>query len=98
MGGGIPDDDTPVVHGDPTFGDLVLQISLFIPVLFFNLFPDFKWAPLGRPPVNVFCALMAIMTGVVREKEAFDAVDYGTLMFLIGMMLMAAYLDRKRHL
>lgn len=91
----MSDDSDPDSAEVTNLANLVIPLLLFVPVLFWNLVPDWGFAPLGRPPVNVFCALFAVLAGVLDERDAFAAIDVGTLMFLIGMMLMAAYLEKK---
>lgn len=86
--GAVPVPDEGHVEATPgTVAWIILQVILFVPVLFFNLVPDFRFAPLGRAAPLSLCGLLAVLTGIVDEKEAFQkAIDHGTLVFLIGVV------------
>ncbi|MBK9138705.1 MAG: anion transporter [Verrucomicrobia bacterium] len=51
-----------------------------------------KILPLNRPAAALLGTVLMVATGVMTPKEAYAAVDYDTLVLLLGMMLIAAYL------
>jgi Na+/H+ antiporter NhaD/arsenite permease-like protein len=51
-----------------------------------------KVLPLNRPAAALLGAAAMVGTGVMTPQEAYRAVDYDTLVLLLGMMLIAAYL------
>jgi Na+/H+ antiporter NhaD/arsenite permease-like protein len=48
--------------------------------------------PLNRPAVALLGAVLMIATGVMTPERAYRAVSYDTLVLLLGMMLISAYL------
>ena len=51
-----------------------------------------KILPLNRPASALLGAVLMVATGVMTPQEAYRAVDYDTLVLLLGMMLISAYL------
>src|SRR5512142_3057551 len=52
-----------------------------------------KVLPLNRPAAALLGTVLMIATGVMTPEEAYRAVDYDTLVLLMGMMLLSAYLS-----
>jgi len=51
-----------------------------------------KLLPLNRPAAALLGTVLMVVTGVLTPDQAYRAVDYDTLVLLLGMMLIAAYL------
>jgi Na+/H+ antiporter NhaD/arsenite permease-like protein len=51
-----------------------------------------KVLPLNRPAAALLGAVLMVVAGVMTPEQAYRAVDYDTLVLLLGMMLIAAYL------
>jgi len=51
-----------------------------------------KMLPLNRPAAAVLGTALMVAAGVLTPEEAYRAVDHDTLVLLLGMMLIAAYL------
>jgi Na+/H+ antiporter NhaD/arsenite permease-like protein len=51
-----------------------------------------KILPLNRPAATILGAVLMVAAGVMTPQQAYRAVDYDTLVLLLGMMLIAAYL------
>lgn len=51
-----------------------------------------KLIPLNRPAAAVFGTAMMVMTGVMTPEEVYSAINYDTLVLLLGMGLISAYL------
>jgi len=52
-----------------------------------------KILPLNRPAAALLGTVLMVATGVMTPEQAYRAVDYNTLVLLLGMMLVAAYLS-----
>ncbi|MCL5097316.1 MAG: anion transporter [Candidatus Omnitrophica bacterium] len=52
-----------------------------------------KILPLNRPAATLFGAVLMVVAGVMTPEQAYRAVDYDTLVLLLGMMLISAYLS-----
>lgn len=52
-----------------------------------------KVLPLNRPAAALLGTVLMVGLGVMTPKQAYAAVDYDTLVLLLGMMLIAAYLS-----
>lgn len=52
-----------------------------------------KILPLNRPAAALLGTVLMVATGVLTPQQAYAAVDYNTLVLLLGMMLIAAYLS-----
>src|SRR5579885_3831852 len=53
---------------------------------------ELKILPLRRPAAALLGAVLMVACGVLTPEQACRAVDYDTLVLLMGMMLIAAYL------
>lgn len=51
-----------------------------------------KLLPLNRPAAALLGAVLMITTGVMTPERAYRAINYDTLVLLLGMMLISAYL------
>jgi Na+/H+ antiporter NhaD/arsenite permease-like protein len=51
-----------------------------------------KILPLNRPAAALLGAVLMIATGVMTPERAYRAINYDTLVLLMGMMLISAYL------
>jgi len=51
-----------------------------------------KILPLYRPAAALLGTVLMVVSGVMTPEEAYRAVDYDTIVLLLGMMLIAAYL------
>jgi Na+/H+ antiporter NhaD/arsenite permease-like protein len=51
-----------------------------------------KILPLNRPSAALLGAVLMIATGVMTPERAYRAINYDTLVLLLGMMLISAYL------
>jgi len=51
-----------------------------------------KVLPLNRPAAALLGAVLMVACGVLAPERAYRAVDYDTLVLLLGMMLISAYL------
>ncbi|HOW66745.1 MAG TPA: SLC13 family permease [Candidatus Paceibacterota bacterium] len=51
-----------------------------------------KILPLNRPAAAVLGTVLMVATGVMTPQQVYQAVDYDTLVLLLGMMLLSAYL------
>ena len=51
-----------------------------------------KILPLNRPAAALFGAVLLIATGVMTPERAYRAINHDTLVLLLGMMLISAYL------
>ena len=51
-----------------------------------------KVLPLNRPAAALLGAVLMVAAGIMTPEQAYRAVDYDTLVLLLGMMLISAYL------
>ena len=51
-----------------------------------------KILPLNRPAAALLGTVLMVAFGVLTPEQAYGAVDYDTLVLLLGMMLISAYL------
>ncbi len=51
-----------------------------------------KILPLNRPAAALLGTVLMVATGVLTPEQAYRAVDYDTLVLLLGMMLISSYL------
>jgi Na+/H+ antiporter NhaD/arsenite permease-like protein len=51
-----------------------------------------KVLPLNRPAAALLGTVLMVTSGVMTPEQAYRAVDYDTLVLLLGMMLISAYL------
>ena len=52
-----------------------------------------KVLPLNRPASALLGTVLMVATGVLTPEQAYRAVDYDTLVLLLGMMLISSYLS-----
>ncbi|MEJ2010209.1 MAG: hypothetical protein P8Z30_18980 [Acidobacteriota bacterium] len=52
-----------------------------------------KILPLNRPAATLLGSVLMVGCGVLTPQQAYRAVDYDTLVLLLGMMLLAAHLS-----
>jgi Na+/H+ antiporter NhaD/arsenite permease-like protein len=52
-----------------------------------------KILPLNRPAAALLGTVLMVAAGVLTPEQAYRAVDYNTLVLLLGMMLISAYLS-----
>lgn len=52
-----------------------------------------KVLPLNRPAAALLGTVLMVVTGVMTPEQVYRAVDYNTLVLLLGMSLVSAYLD-----
>ena len=53
---------------------------------------QYKLLPLNRPAAALLGAVLMVACGVMTPERVYRAVDYDTLVLLLGMMLISAYL------
>ena len=53
-----------------------------------------KILPLNRPAAALLGAVLMVATGVITPERAYRAVNYDTIVLLLAMMLVSAYLYR----
>src|SRR5204863_9148843 len=51
-----------------------------------------KILPLNRPAAALLGSALMVACGVLTPEQAYRSVDYDTLVLLLGMMLISAYL------
>src|SRR6266702_6765881 len=52
-----------------------------------------KVLPLNRPAAALLGTVLMVAFGVLTPEQAYHAVDYDTLVLLLGMMIISAYLS-----
>ena len=70
----------------------ILAIAIFTLTYLLISGRRLKVLPLNRPAAAVLGTVLMVAAGVLSPEEAYRAVDYDTLVLLMGMMLIAAYL------
>lgn len=55
--------------------------------------PNLRLLPLGRPAGALVGAFAMVLFGVLSTEEAWNAVEPNTIVLLLGMMIVTAYLD-----
>ncbi|HHT9104305.1 MAG TPA: SLC13 family permease [Candidatus Wujingus californicus] len=68
--------------------------SLLIFILTYSIISaqKMKWHKLDRPTATLLGAVLMVLTGVLTLEEAYRAVDFNTILLLLGMMIVIAYL------
>ncbi|MEK6634899.1 MAG: anion transporter [Planctomycetota bacterium] len=68
--------------------------SLLIFILTYTIISaqKMKWHKLDRPSGALLGAVLMVLCGVLTLDEAYRAVDFNTILLLLGMMLIIAYL------
>jgi len=70
----------------------ILAIAIFCVTYLLISGRELKVLPLNRPAAALLGAVLMVACGVLTPDQAYRAVDYDTLVLLMGMMLIAAYL------
>ena len=70
----------------------ILAIGIFCVTYLLISGRELKILPLRRPAAALLGAVLMVACGVLTPEQAYRAVDYDTLVLLMGMMLIAAYL------
>src|SRR5262252_9829798 len=70
----------------------ILAIAIFAITYVLISGRQLKVLPLNRPAAALLGAVLMIGTGVMTPERAYRAVNYDTLVLLLGMMLVSAYL------
>lgn len=52
-----------------------------------------RWLPIGRPGGALLGAVAMVVVGALSPEEAYAAVDHDTIVLLLAMMLLTAYLE-----
>ncbi len=52
-----------------------------------------RWLPLGRPAAALLGTVLMVATGVMTPEAVYRAVDWDTIVLLLGMGLISAFLD-----
>jgi Na+/H+ antiporter NhaD/arsenite permease-like protein len=71
----------------------IIAIAIFCVTYLLISGRQFKILPLNRPAAALLGAVLMVACGVMTPAQAYQAVDYDTLVLLMGMMLIAAYLS-----
>jgi Na+/H+ antiporter NhaD/arsenite permease-like protein len=67
-------------------------IAIFTLTYFLMSGRQLKFLPLNRPAAALLGAALMVASGVMTPERAYRAVDYDTLVLLLGMMIISAYL------
>ncbi|MEM2924232.1 MAG: anion transporter [Methanocellales archaeon] len=67
-------------------------LAIFLLTYIFISMQRFPKMPLDRPAASTVGAVLMILLGVLSFEEAVEAVDYKTIILLLGMMIIVAYL------
>ena len=70
----------------------VLAIAIFCVSYLLISGRRLKILPLNRPAAALLGAVLMVGCGVLTPEQAYRSVDYDTLVLLLGMMLISAYL------
>src|SRR5579859_7697781 len=71
----------------------IVAIAIFCVTYLLISGRQFKILPLNRPAAALLGAVLMVACGVMTPAQAYSAVDYDTLVLLMGMMIIAAYLS-----
>ena len=71
----------------------ILAIAIFAFTYVLISGRELKILPLNRPAAALLGTVLMVITGVLTPEQAYRAVDYNTLVLLLGMMLISAYLS-----
>lgn len=80
----------------PTMSDVqreIVAVVIFAATYLLISGRRLKILPLNRPAAALLGAVLMVATGVMTPDQAYRAVDYNTLVLLLGMSLLSAYLD-----
>src|SRR6266508_1214919 len=70
----------------------ILAIAIFCVTYLLISGRRLKILPLNRPAAALLGTVLMVACGVLTPEQAYRAVDYDTLVLLLGMMLISAYL------
>jgi len=71
---------------------LIKSLLIFIFTYIIISAQKMKWHRLDRPSGALLGAVLMVITGVLTLDEAYRAIDFNTILLLLGMMLVIAYL------
>ena len=71
---------------------LIKSLLIFILTYIVISAQKMKWHRLDRPSGALLGAVLMVITGVLTLDEAYRAIDFNTILLLLGMMLVIAYL------
>ena len=71
----------------------ILAIAIFAFTYVLISGRELKILPLNRPAAALLGTVLMVAAGVLTPEQAYRAVDYNTLVLLLGMMLISAYLS-----
>jgi Na+/H+ antiporter NhaD/arsenite permease-like protein len=71
----------------------IIAIAIFCVTYLLISGRQFKILPLNRPAAALLGAVLMVACGILTPEQAYRAVDYDTLVLLLGMMVIAAYLS-----
>ena len=71
----------------------ILAIAIFVLTYALISGRRLKILPLNRPAAALLGMVLMVVGGVMTPEQAYRAVDYNTLVLLLGMMLISAYLS-----
>src|SRR5579872_745366 len=70
----------------------VVAIAIFCVTYLLISGRQLKVLPLNRPAAALLGTVLMVAFGVLTPEQAYRAVDYDTLVLLLGMMIISAYL------
>src|SRR2546421_7779255 len=70
----------------------ILAIGIFCVTYLLISGRQLKVLPLNRPAAALLGTVLMVAFGVLTPEQAYRAVDYDTLVLLLGMMIISAYL------
>src|SRR5512141_2662786 len=70
----------------------ILAIAIFSLTYLLISGRQLKILPLNRPAAALLGTVLMVVFGVLTPEQAYHAVDYDTLVLLLGMMLVSSYL------
>jgi len=70
----------------------IVAIAIFCVTYLLISGRQLKLLPLNRPAAALLGTVLMVACGVLSPQQAYQAVDYDTLVLLLGMMLVSAYL------
>src|SRR5437588_723171 len=70
----------------------VLAIGIFCVTYLLISGRQLKVLPLNRPAAALLGTVLMVACGILTPEQAYHAVDYDTLVLLLGMMIISAYL------
>ncbi|MBI2471460.1 MAG: anion transporter [Planctomycetes bacterium] len=71
---------------------LIKSLLIFILTYIIISAQKMKWHRLDRPSGALLGAVLMVITGVLTLDDAYRAIDFNTILLLLGMMLVIAYL------